>query len=87
MAAEPPLPKESISKLSIVLKSSGSEAALVRMLAAIERQDTFIVIERLTVAAQELAPRPNGPSAPGLSVEMRMSAYWTAPHTPGKTPP
>lgn len=79
MAAELPHIKGPMTELTIVLKANGSEAALIRLLAAIEKQDTLIVIQRLTVLAQDRMVAPNAPPAPGVGIEMRTSAYWTAP--------
>lgn len=86
MAAEPPaaMAKGGVSKLTISLRASGSEPALLRTLGAFERQDTAIVIDRLTVVAQETGPRANISSAPSLTIEMHIVGYWSIPRDRGR---
>lgn len=80
MSSEAPvMASAKITNMIISLKANGSEAALVRMLGAIENHTTFMAIDRLTVVAQEITQQSNGKPVPGVSIEMRIVGYWARP--------
>ncbi|MES2161405.1 MAG: type II secretion system protein GspM [Pseudomonadota bacterium] len=79
MSAEPLVQSAPLGKVGVLLKAHGSEAALVKMLAALETQTALLMVDRLVVGAQDLGQTAAGGATTGVAVEVRIVGYWAAP--------
>ena len=84
MSGEPITSKEALTELGVVLRARGPETALLSMLTALESHPTLMVIDRLTVVAQDQAQAPSSKTIATLVVEMRIGGFWGRPKVPGK---
>lgn len=87
MSAEPLRTKDSVSRLSINLKLSGSESQLMKMLGAIEGMPSLVTVDKLVISAQDLGQTVSGAPTTGVSVDMRVVGYWAARSNVKATPP
>ena len=87
MSTEPIAGKEPLTKLVVLLKSRGPEAALVKMLAAVESQPALMLIDHMTIVAQDLGQTLAGKPSIGVAVEMRITGYWARPDALVKSKP
>jgi hypothetical protein len=68
----------SLTRVSLDVTGSGSEASFYTLLTQIERSEPVIVIERLVVrSADSTQTGQDNPAGPLLSVEMRLSSFGT----------
>ncbi len=68
----------SLTRVSLDVTGSGSEASFYTLLTQIERSEPIIVIERLVVrSADSTQTGQDNPAGPLLSVEMRLSSFGT----------
>jgi len=84
MSAEPITSRKELTELIVVLRARGPETALLAMLTAMESQPTLMVIDRLTVVAQDQIQAPASKAVTNLVIEMRIGGYWARPNAPGK---
>lgn len=85
--AVPTVAAGSISRLGFDWRGTGSEQAVVRAIAALERTRPLIRIERLTLRAMELgATLAQQAPAARLTVELRLTGFWAAPRLPNMAP-
>ncbi len=67
-----------LTRVSLDVTGSGSEASFYTLLTQIERSEPVIVIERLVVrSADSTQTGQDNPAGPLLSVEMRLSSFGT----------
>lgn len=84
MSAEPIASRETLTELMVVLRARGPETALLAMLTALESNPTLMVVDRLTVVAQDQTQAPASKAVTSLVIEMRIGGYWARPNAPGK---